>query len=122
MIFSDTLVHRTYGAAVPNAQGGDDYPAPTAGSVRASVQRPSNAELIQFGSPYAGKRTNDMWFVDTPSVLKTADEMAARPADQVDIVDPNGVARAYEVKAVQHVRGVIVHYEALVVRIEEAKQ
>tara|TARA_X000001388_G_scaffold28093_1_gene19844 strand:- start:1412 stop:1783 length:372 start_codon:yes stop_codon:yes gene_type:complete len=122
VIFSDTLVHRTYGVATANALGGDDLPAPTAGSIRASVQRPSNAEVMRFRDQYVGKRTDDLWFVDTNSKLKTVDEPGGRPADQVDIVDASGVARAYEVVAVQYVRGVIVHYEALVARIVEGKQ
>lgn len=122
MIFSDTLVHRTYGVSTANAQGGDDYPAATVGTVRASVQRPTNAERIRFAGLYPGKATTDLWFVDTVSAVFTLGEPGGQPADQVDIVDERGVARAYEVVDSKHVRGVIPHYETLARRVVEGKQ
>ena len=124
MIFPDTLVHRTYGAVTASATGGDTAPAATAGTVLASVQRPSNAETTRWASKgvYAGRNVHDAWWVDTASAVLTLGEPGGQPPDQVDIVDERGVTRAYECVDSKHVRAVIPHYETLVMRVVEGRQ
>ena len=83
---------------------------------------PSSARPTRSGFASRGKATTDLWFVDTVSAVFTLGEPGGQPADQVDIVDERGVARAYEVVDSKHVRGVIPHYETLARRVVEGKQ
>jgi len=124
MIFNRTLTYYRYGAAVPNAQGGDDYPSPTTGTLVASVQRPARPLMREWlrVRDQAGIRTDDAWYVDTATDLRTFNEPAGVPADRVDIVDELGNTLTYEVCSSQAVEGPIPHWECIVCRVAEGKQ
>lgn len=124
MIFNRTLTYYRYGAAVPNASGGDDWPSPTSSTLLASVQRPAGkikAEYLRLRDP-AGVRTDDVWYVDTATELRTFNEPAGVPADRIEIVDELGVTVLYEVAMSIACEGPLPHWECTVCRVVEGKQ
>lgn len=114
MIFSDTLTGTRYAAETRGADGRATPGATTAlTSIRASVQRP-DAKTLSYLTE--GGHTDDAWFVDTTTALRTLDERAGTPADEVTID-----GEVYVVFKSTHVRAVITHYECLVLRKGQGK-
>mgnify|MGYP003654245284 CR=1 FL=1 len=114
-IASDTLTVTRYNVRTAASDGGASAKTVASTfSIRASVQRPRAKTLQKL---MEGNRTQDAWYVDTYTAINTADELTATPADTM-VID----GKTYEVFEVAHVRAVIIHYEALVLRIEEGLQ
>jgi len=110
MIYSDTLTVTRY--ATVQTVDATGRPSADAGSstftIRASVQRPDARTLQKIEE---GLRTEDAWYVDTITALRSADERTGLPGDTLDID-----GETFEVFKVTRVRAVIPHYECLVRR------
>jgi hypothetical protein len=113
MIFSDLLSATRYAAETVNSNGEGVPGAATGFSVRAAVQRPKGVELQKL---VEGWGTNDVWYVDTPTQLRTFDEQTGTPPDTL-VID----GLSYEVCVVDHLRAVIKHYECVVRRIDTGR-
>lgn len=115
MIFSDTLTVTRYAAQTRDAFGRASGPAAASTfTIRASVQRPDARALRKLEE---GNRSDDAWFVDTVTEVRTEREDTGVPADTM-VID----GLTYEVFKSTQVRAVLTHYECLVVRVEEGLQ
>jgi hypothetical protein len=108
VIFSDTLTFTRYAAETRGADGRATSGASSTFTAACSVQRPKPHTLRKLQE---GGHTDDAWYVDTVTPVRTRNESTGTPPDVVTID-----GQPYEVFEVAHVRGVIVHYETLVLR------